>query len=152
MPEAASAKSTRWLTVILINPAEFGADRESVRLALEAENIESRPIWKPMYLQPVFRAEKSGVKNEVGRKRQESSSPLNTQGARHEARVVGGAVSEYLFERGLCLPYGTRMTDWATSDMPAGVARLPGGEFAHCCFSSVLSENSSVGLEGLPIS
>jgi hypothetical protein len=41
--------------VILITPGEFGADREVVRLALDAENIESRPIWKPMHLQPVFK-------------------------------------------------------------------------------------------------
>jgi dTDP-4-amino-4,6-dideoxygalactose transaminase len=54
MPEASYGKSNRWLTVILITAEEFGADREAVRLALEAENIESRPIWKPMHLQPVF--------------------------------------------------------------------------------------------------
>jgi len=54
----------------LITPEEFGVDREGVRLALEAENIESRPIWKPMHLQPVFR----------------------------DCRVRGGEVSEDLFE------------------------------------------------------
>jgi len=54
MPEADYGKSNRWLTVILITPEEFGADRETVRLALEAENIEARPVWKPMHLQPVF--------------------------------------------------------------------------------------------------
>jgi dTDP-4-amino-4,6-dideoxygalactose transaminase len=111
MPEAAYARSTRWLTVILINPDEFGAGRESVRLALEAENIESRPIWKPMHLQPVFKTEKSGVKTEVGTKRQESPNRANPPGERYEARVVGGTVSEYLFERGLCLPSGTQMTE-----------------------------------------
>jgi dTDP-4-amino-4,6-dideoxygalactose transaminase len=83
MPEAPYGISNRWLTVILITPEEFGVDKEVVRLALEAENIESRPIWKPMHLQPIFR----------------------------DCRVRGGAVSEDLFERGLCLPSGTQMTE-----------------------------------------
>ncbi|MDI7261681.1 MAG: aminotransferase class I/II-fold pyridoxal phosphate-dependent enzyme [Thermodesulfobacteriota bacterium] len=47
MPEASYGKSNCWLTVILITPEEFGADREVVRLALGKENIESRPIWPP---------------------------------------------------------------------------------------------------------
>jgi pyridoxal phosphate-dependent aminotransferase EpsN len=83
MPEAAYGKSNCWLTVVLITPERLGADRESVRLALEAENIESRPIWKPMHLQPVFK----------------------------KCRMRGGSVSEDLFRRGLCLPSGTQMTD-----------------------------------------
>jgi pyridoxal phosphate-dependent aminotransferase EpsN len=83
MPEAAYGRSTRWLTVIQIDPAEFGATRESVRLALEAQDIESRPVWKPMHLQPVFRT----------------------------ARRVGGGVAERIFERGLCLPSGSQMTE-----------------------------------------
>ena len=83
MPEASYGRSNRWLSVILIEPAAFGRDREAVRLALEAENIEARPVWKPMHLQPVFRA----------------------------ARRVGGAVSERLFAQGLCLPSGTQMTE-----------------------------------------
>jgi dTDP-4-amino-4,6-dideoxygalactose transaminase len=111
MPEATYSKSTRWLTVILIHPDEFGTDRESVRLALEAENIESRPIWKPMHLQPIFATEKSGSRTKPGNIRQESQSRWNTQGLKYKARVVGRAVSEYLFERGLCLPSGTQMTD-----------------------------------------
>lgn len=83
MPEAPYGRSNCWLTVILITPKEFGVDREEVRLALEEENIESRPIWKPMHLQPVFK----------------------------DCRVQGGAVSEDLFRRGLCLPSGTQMTE-----------------------------------------
>jgi len=83
MPEADYGRSNRWLTAITIDPAGFGNDREHVRLALEAENIEARPVWKPMHLQPVFR----------------------------EARHVGGAVGERLFETGLCLPSGSQMTD-----------------------------------------
>ena len=83
MPEAPWGRSTRWLTVLTIDPQQFGADREAVRLALEADNIEARPVWKPMHLQPVF--------------------------AGYEA--IGGAVAESLFRDGLCLPSGTAMTD-----------------------------------------
>jgi len=83
MPEAPWGRCTRWLSVILIDPEVFGATPETVRLALEAENIESRPIWKPLHLQPVF--------------------------AGYE--TVGGAVAEDLFCRGLCLPSGTGMTE-----------------------------------------
>jgi dTDP-4-amino-4,6-dideoxygalactose transaminase len=83
MPEAAYGRATRWLTVILVDPAEFGATREDIRLHLETLNIEARPVWKPMHLQPVFRG----------------------------CRVVGGAVAADLFDRGLCLPSGTQMTN-----------------------------------------
>ena len=83
MPEASYGRSNRWLTVLLVDPAAFGADREALRLALEAQNIESRPVWKPMHMQPVF----------------------------HDAERVGGAVCERLFETGLCLPSGSSMTD-----------------------------------------
>ena len=66
--------------------------------ALEAENIESRPVWKPMHLQPVFggRGAESREQRAKGMVR---------------CRVVGGAVSEDLFQRGLCLPSGTQMTE-----------------------------------------
>lgn len=83
MPEAPYGRCNRWLTAVLITPEQFGADREAVRLALEADNIESRPVWKPMHLQPVFRG----------------------------ARVRGGSVSEDLFRRGLCLPSGSQLTE-----------------------------------------
>jgi pyridoxal phosphate-dependent aminotransferase EpsN len=83
MPEVSWGCSSRWLTVITIDPARFGADRETVRQALEAENIESRPTWKPMHLQPVF----GGYEK------------------------VGGAVSEALFDQGLCLPSGSSLGD-----------------------------------------
>lgn len=83
MPEAGYGRCNRWLTVILIEPEEFGATREQVRIALERENIEARPVWKPMHLQPVFRG----------------------------CRVRGGCVSEYLFRCGLCLPSGTSMSE-----------------------------------------
>ncbi|MCL0038537.1 DegT/DnrJ/EryC1/StrS family aminotransferase, partial [Thermodesulfovibrionales bacterium] len=54
MSEATYGRSNRWITVILITPHKFGVDRETVRLALEAENIEAKPVWKPMHLQAVF--------------------------------------------------------------------------------------------------
>jgi pyridoxal phosphate-dependent aminotransferase EpsN len=81
MPEAAYGRCNRWLTCILVDPSAFGATREEVRLALEAENIEARPLWKPMHMQPVFAG----------------------------CRAVGGAVSEALFEKGLCLPSGSNL-------------------------------------------
>ena len=81
MPERAGSRSSRWLSCITIDPRLFGADHEQVRLALETENIESRPTWKPMHQQPVFAG----------------------------AAMVGGAVSERLFKTGLCLPGGSSL-------------------------------------------
>ncbi|MCF8102155.1 MAG: aminotransferase class I/II-fold pyridoxal phosphate-dependent enzyme [Desulfarculaceae bacterium] len=83
MPTTPHGRPNHWLTVILVDPDEFGVDREQLRLALEEGNIESRPVWKPMHLQPVFQG----------------------------SRVYGGRVSEGLFERGLCLPSGTQITE-----------------------------------------
>src|SRR4029077_10204549 len=51
MPEASYGRSNCWLTCITVDPTLFGASREDIRLALELENIESRPLWKPMHLQ-----------------------------------------------------------------------------------------------------
>ncbi|MCD6298367.1 MAG: aminotransferase class I/II-fold pyridoxal phosphate-dependent enzyme [Deltaproteobacteria bacterium] len=121
MPEPPWSRSNRWLTVILITPEEFGADRETVRLALEAENIEARPVWKPMHLQPVFQVE--GLKAQGSRLKARENGPQitqingrkeaqNTQNKKtYKAGVVGGEVAEDLFKRGLCLPSGTAMTD-----------------------------------------
>ena len=81
MPEAPYGRSNCWLTCILVDPAEAGTDRETIRLALEAEDIEARPLWKPMHLQPVY----------------------------CDAPVYGGDVSGSLFERGLCLPSGSAL-------------------------------------------
>ena len=83
MPEAPYGTTNAWLTCIVLDPEVFGADRETVRLALEAEDIEARPLWKPMHLQPIFAASVS----------------------------YGGDVSARLFERGLCLPSGSSLTD-----------------------------------------
>ncbi len=83
MPLADYGQSNHWLTCLTIDPHEFGADRESIRLALEDVDIESRPTWKPLHLQPVFA----------------------------DARRVGGSVCADIFERGLCLPSGSALTD-----------------------------------------
>lgn len=93
-PEAPWGTHSRWLTVALIDPREFGASREDVRLALEAENIEARPVWKPMHQQPVFAAFES----------------------------IGGAVADNIFATGLCLPSGSAMTD-ADLERVCGVIR-----------------------------
>ena len=103
MPEAPWGKHNRWLTVILITAEEFGADREQVRLALDAENIEARPVWKPMHLQPVFNPQ---IVSRKGAKAQN-----NIEKKTYPSRVVGGKVAEDLFKRVLCLPSGTAMTD-----------------------------------------
>ena len=94
MPEASYGRSTRWLTCLTLDPAAFGATREDVRLALEAENIEARPVWKPMHLQPVFEG----------------------------CRMRGGAVSERLFDLGLCLPSGSSLTE-ADRERVIGIVR-----------------------------
>lgn len=83
MPEAPYGRCTRWLTCLTIDPKLYGATREDVRLALEKENIESRPVWKPMHLQPAFAG----------------------------CRFRGGGVSERLFENGLCLPSGSALIE-----------------------------------------
>lgn len=75
--------SNRWLTTILINPTEAGFTREELRLALEKENIESRPLWKPMHMQPVF-----------------DGSPF-----------YGDGTAEELFKNGLCVPSGSNLAD-----------------------------------------
>jgi dTDP-4-amino-4,6-dideoxygalactose transaminase len=83
VPEPPGYFSNRWLSTILVNTKAGGLDREKIRLALEQQNVESRPLWKPMHMQPVF-----------------SSFPAYTNG-----------VSEDLFEHGLCLPSGSNMTN-----------------------------------------
>ena len=111
MPEPEWSRSNRWLTVVLITPDEFGVDRETVRLRLERENIEARPVWKPMHLQPVFEVSNGGppVPSSGARGEVEVGRILN--GKSYKARVVGGKVAEDLFERGLCLPSGTGMSE-----------------------------------------
>tara|TARA_R110002049_G_scaffold125367_1_gene280962 strand:- start:1799 stop:2929 length:1131 start_codon:yes stop_codon:yes gene_type:complete len=75
--------SNHWLSCIVIDAAIAGFSREDLRLHLEKENIESRPLWKPMHLQPVFK----------------------------HCDYFGATVAENLFENGLCLPSGSNLTD-----------------------------------------
>lgn len=82
MPEPSWSRGNRWLTCITVDPKEFGMSRENIRIKLEEVNVESRPLWKPLHMQPVFKG----------------------------CRVCGGPVSERLFREGLCLPSGTAMT------------------------------------------
>ena len=75
--------SNFWLTCILVDPKLAGKSREDIRLKLDSENIETRPLWKPMHLQPVFT----------------------------DAPFYGNGTSERLFDIGLCLPSGPTLTD-----------------------------------------
>lgn len=102
MPEASWGRSTRWLTVMTIDPLRFGADCDTVRLALEAENIEARPVWKPMHLQPIFASYES----------------------------VGGNVAQEFFQTGLCLPSGSSLTDEERGRVVQVVRALYGGGVA----------------------
>jgi dTDP-4-amino-4,6-dideoxygalactose transaminase len=83
MPVADYGEPNWWLTCILVDPDRFGADREQIRLALEQDDIESRPTWKPLHLQPVFA----------------------------DAELVGSGLCAAVFERGLCLPSGSAMSE-----------------------------------------
>lgn len=83
MPEASYGRATRWLTCVQVDPQAFGATREDLRRAFERDNIEARPVWKPMHLQPVY-----------------AGCP-----------VVGGSVAQHIFEHGLCLPSGSGLTE-----------------------------------------
>ncbi|MGD2101032.1 MAG: aminotransferase class I/II-fold pyridoxal phosphate-dependent enzyme [Acidimicrobiia bacterium] len=82
MPEAEGHFSTFWLTCLTVDPKAAGVDREQIRLHLETYDIESRPAWKPMHLQPVFA----------------------------DCKSYGGDVSARLFENGLCIPSGSTLT------------------------------------------
>ena len=81
MPEADYGRASFWLTCMVIDEEQFGCDPEAIRLHLEADQIEARPVWKPMHLQPIF----------------------------ENCRVRGGDVSADLFRRGLSLPSGSSL-------------------------------------------
>lgn len=83
LTEPAGYFSNRWLTTVLIDEHEAGISREDLRMAFEKENIESRPLWKPMHIQPVF----------------------------EHCAFYGDGTSERLFRDGLCLPSGSNLTD-----------------------------------------
>lgn len=81
-PQADFGRHTNWLSVFLVDPEAFGATRDELIAALAKEDIESRPVWKPMHLQPIFRAYPS----------------------------FGGGVSEDIFQRGICLPSSSSLS------------------------------------------
>jgi len=83
MPDAPTGEPSNWLTVLTVEENAFGASPDDVRLHLETLDIEARPAWKPMHLQPLF--------------------------ATYPRR--GGRVAEEIFRTGLCLPSGSSMTD-----------------------------------------
>ena len=94
MPELSEGRCTRWLTCLTIDPAAAGLGRDHVLAALAADNIEARPLWKPLHQQPLYRG----------------------------AAGFGGGVADRLFAHGLCLPSGSAMTDGDLQRV-AGVVR-----------------------------
>jgi dTDP-4-amino-4,6-dideoxygalactose transaminase len=96
MPEAPYGRHSRWLTVIRLDRKMSGVTPEDVRLSLEERNIESRPVWKPMHMQPVFR----------------------------DGEMIGRGLSRRLFEEGLCLPSGTAMSDATVREVADIVASV----------------------------
>ncbi len=99
MPEAEGCRSTFWLTCLTIDPDEAGVSREDVRLHLESLDIEARPVWKPMHLQPAF----------------------------DECKAFGGKVSQRLFDDGLCLPSGSSLTEAQRDRVASGFAQVFAG-------------------------
>jgi pyridoxal phosphate-dependent aminotransferase EpsN len=83
MPQAAYGLHTNWLSCFLIDEQEFGASRDALIKALDEANVESRPVWKPMHLQPLFA----------------------------QCACYGGAVAEDLFKRGICLPSSSSLSE-----------------------------------------
>jgi dTDP-4-amino-4,6-dideoxygalactose transaminase len=97
MPEADYGTCTFWLSCATINTKEFGASRDAVIDHLATFNVEARPVWKPLHLQPVFAG----------------------------TRCVGGAVAQSLFDNGLCLPSGSGLTDADIARVIAAVLDTP---------------------------
>ena len=99
MPEASYGRSTRWLSVILVDAARLGATAEQIRLELQRRNIEARPAWKPLHRQPVFT----------------------------ESRCRGGEFADAIFAGGLCLPSGSAMTEADVERVVDGIRSLAAG-------------------------
>lgn len=96
--EAAWGRSNAWITCVLLDEQRLGIGPREVREQLEARNIEARPLWKPMHLQPIYRG----------------------------CRVIGGNVAEDLFRRGLCLPSGSSLDREGQSRVIAALLESPG--------------------------
>ena len=102
MPEGATGTPNYWLSCLLLDPRKAAASPEEVRQALEREDIETRPLWKPLHLQPLFAG----------------------------AECRGGAVCERVFARGLCLPSGSAMTVADRNRVIASLRRVLGAPTA----------------------
>ncbi len=87
MPEASFGTSTRWLTTLTVNPERCGVTAAQLIDALSVQNIEARPVWKPLHLQPLFK------------------------GCSYYPHDLNNSISEGLFEKGLCLPSGSSLTE-----------------------------------------
>jgi dTDP-4-amino-4,6-dideoxygalactose transaminase len=98
LPEAPGGRSTCWLTCVLLDKGRLGVGPQQVREHLETLNIEARPVWKPMHLQPVHQS----------------------------CRMVGGAVAGDLFLRGLCLPSGSTLSNEAQQRVIDAIFETPG--------------------------
>lgn len=95
-PQAPYGLHTNWASAFLIDESRFGADRDTVIRELEKENIEARPVWKPMHLQALFRT----------------------------AEIFGGAAAESIFRRGICLPSSSSLTATDQDAVIEAVRRL----------------------------
>ena len=98
MPEPAYGRSTRWLTCVVLDDDALGVSRDAVLAQMASRQIEARPVWKPMHLQPVHQ----------------------------HCSVVGGSVSEELFARGLCLPSGSSLTESERTRVVEAFSSTPG--------------------------
>ncbi len=99
MPEIPHGRSTRWLTTLTLNPARCTVTPNQILDALEDENIEARPVWKPLHLQPLF------------------------QGNPYYPHTPSESVSDRLFEQGVCLPSGSNLTEAEQERVIRGVGK-----------------------------
>jgi pyridoxal phosphate-dependent aminotransferase EpsN len=95
MPEASFGFHTRWLSCFLVDPTRLGCDRDALLAGLASDDIEARPVWKPMHMQPLFNG----------------------------CEIVGGAVAEDLFRRGFCLPSSSSLTQEDQAEVIRSVRR-----------------------------
>ena len=96
MPETTGHQATRWLTAMTIDPTQTGVSRDDIRLMLLDEQIEARPLWKPMHMQPLY-----------------DGAPYH-----------GNGVDEKLFENGLCLPSGSDMTNDEQDEVIGHISKI----------------------------
>ncbi|MCM3268863.1 aminotransferase class I/II-fold pyridoxal phosphate-dependent enzyme [Paenibacillus elgii] len=107
MPEASFGSATRWLTTLTVDPQVARTTSGDIIRALAEANIESRPVWKPMHLQPLF------------------------QGCAYYPHQEGHSVSDRLFEQGICLPSGSSLTETEQAKVIEIVKTLVCGGMTH---------------------